>query len=82
MHWSNEKRAENARGNEPVSAEVLFDAKSCDLRDRMRAHIFRSTFSVGPKDFCPRISPCAATTSTAALLVEAQGWGRVKKVGM
>ena len=82
MHWSDEKRVAEARGNEPVSAEVWFDAKSCDLRDRLRAHNFRSNFLVALEGFLPRISPPAATTSTAALLVEAQGWGRVKKVGM
>ena len=62
--------------------EVLFDANSCELRDRLRAQNFRTNFLVGFEGFLPRISPPAATTSTAALLVEAQGWGRVKNVGM
>ena len=35
VHWSYEKRVEQARGNEPMGAEVLFDAKSCDFRDRL-----------------------------------------------
>ena len=74
MHWSDEKRAANAKGNEPVSAEVWFDAKPCDLRDRLRAHNFWINFLVGPKKFLPRISPRAATTSTAALALKAQGW--------
>ena len=63
-----------------MGAEVLFDAKPCDLRDGLRAHLFWSNFSVPRKEFCPRVSPRAATTSTAALQLEAQGWRRVKMV--
>ena len=55
MHWSYEKRVANARGSEPMSAEVLFDAKSCDFRDGLRARIFWSILDLlsGPKGILP-----------------------------
>ena len=63
-----------------MGAELLFDAKPCDFRDGLRARIFWSIFSVARKEFCPRVSLRAATTSTAALQLEAQGWRRGKMV--